>query len=722
MFFDSNRDQRRLASRSKDKTSQSPMTLMPALTFILGTTGIMPYATAAGTNTDLAEINGIAANRDSDIGNRETAAINTNDDPRRRAESSQSGSTRQPPSSQRHPEHKDNGGKQHPWLENQPYRRLTPAWYADGVGQPVAGPNARYISNRIFADSAQNLFSETGVTQWAYTWGQFIDHTVALRKSGDEVMEIAFDPNDPLEQFDNSNNNLTMKRSAAAPGSGVDSPREQINTITSRIDAWAIYGGDKARLEWLREGPVDGSMDNNNARLLLPDNYLPVMSARGDASAAPVMEKMGQLFAAADADDQQVVAGDVRANENIALTTVQTLFAREHNRIVALLPEEWSEEEKFRAARAWVTATQQYITYNEFLPALGVFLDTPQSHPHDSTRSRGEGRMANPRVTQEFATVGYRAHSMIHGEIELEVPADHYDAVLLAGLQAQGIPMEIAGEDIEIAVPLNIAHGNPQLVPTLGLAPLSLALAAEPQYKNDEQFDNQLRSVLFQLPSRYIEDPDSCLDGPILPLCYRLVQDLGVLDIMRAREHGIAPYNVLRKAFGLAPAITFTDITGESSSAFPDDELIDNIDPINDPDIMDFVALFDADGLPIALDSEAAEGEAVTGIRRSSLAARLKAIYQDIDTVDAFVGMVSEPHLPGTDFGELQHAIWKHQFEALRDGDERFYLWNRRLRNLERELQPLGLDYRQRLADLVANNTELTPQEVPENLFITAED
>jgi|GEM_PF-6711234 len=50
-----------------------------------------------------------------------------------------------------------------------PYRRLGESAYADGIGQPADGPNARYLSNRIFADRAQNLFSENGVTQWAWT-------------------------------------------------------------------------------------------------------------------------------------------------------------------------------------------------------------------------------------------------------------------------------------------------------------------------------------------------------------------------------------------------------------------------------------------------------------------------------------------------------------------------------------------------------------------------
>ena len=64
----------------------------------------------------------------------------------------------------------------------------------------------------------------------------------------------------------------------------------------------------------------------------------------------------------------------MRANENIALTAIHTLFAREHNRIVAALPASLSARSKFQIARRVVGAEEQYITYNEFLPALGVTL------------------------------------------------------------------------------------------------------------------------------------------------------------------------------------------------------------------------------------------------------------------------------------------------------------------------------------------------------------
>ena len=94
---------------------------------------------------------------------------------------------------------------------------------------------------------------------------------------------------------------------------------------------------------------------------------------------------------------------------------------------------------------------------------------------------------------------------------------------------------------------------------------------------------------------------------------------------------------------------------------------------INSPGILDFTKLTDINGNVIPLGSDAAQEDAVNGVRRTTLAARLKAIYGSVDKVDAFVGMVSEPHVRGTEFGPLQLAIWAKQFAASRDGDRFFY-------------------------------------------------
>ena len=94
-------------------------------------------------------------------------------------------------------------------------------------------------------------------------------------------------------------------------------------------------------------------------------------------------------------------------------------------------------------------------------------------------------------------------------------------------------------------------------------------------------------------------------------------------------------------------------------------------------------------------------------MRETTLAARLRAIYGTVDKVDAFVGMVSEKHVSGTEFGPLQLAIWKKQFEALRDGDRFFYLNDPQLGPIS---QAYGITYRHTLAELIKLDSGTTTQ------------
>jgi hypothetical protein len=392
------------------------------------------------------------------------------------------------------------------------------------------------------------------------------------------------------------------------------------------------------------------------------------------------------------------VAGDVRANENVALTAIQTLFAREHNRIVAALPAGLSAEQKFQIARRVVGAELEYVTYNEFLPTLGVRLA-----PY-----RGYSASVNPTLTNEFAVVGYRAHSMVHGEFEPTVPAGTYTANQLNTVfPAEGITVERnADGTITLVIPLVVAFGNPDLLTQIGEGPILQSLG-EHEYKNDEQIDNSLRSVLFEVPKPNGKSAPSCGSPVISPSCFTDVSDLGADDVQRGRDHGMPSYNDLRRAYGLPPVRSFTDITGESTDQFATDPKIDSHDPIDDPNILDFVELRDAAGKVIPLGSDDAQEDAVVGVRRSTLAARLRAIYGSVDKVDAFVGMVSEKHVPGTEFGPLQLAIWKKQFEALRDGDRYFYLNDPVLATIQ---QTYGITYRHTLAELIKLDAGATVQ------------
>ena len=66
-------------------------------------------------------------------------------------------------------------------------------------------------------------------------------------------------------------------------------------------------------------------------------------------------------------------AGDVRANENILLTSYHTVFMREHNRVcdqIITKSPNLSDEEIYQAARNYVVGLLQKITYKDFLPLL----------------------------------------------------------------------------------------------------------------------------------------------------------------------------------------------------------------------------------------------------------------------------------------------------------------------------------------------------------------
>lgn len=559
-----------------------------------------------------------------------------------------------------------------------PYRRVASPAYADRISTMAPGPNARYLSNRIFNDGGQNLFSENGISQWAWAWGQFIDHDMGLRDgSAGGAADIAFDADEPLEDFNNDFGVIDFDRTPAAPGTGSSRTRQQLNTISAFLDASQIYGVEAARRQWL--------LAPDGASLLLPDRYLPRAE---DKAGAPAMDLFGAQHGR---PGRAVVAGDVRANENMALTALHTLFVREHNRIVAALPSRLDPATRYQIARRIVGAEIQYITYTEFLPTLGIKLA-----PY-----RGYRDGVDPSLGNEFATVAFRAHSMVHGEFEPVFPEGTFSQVQIDAFKRAGIEVEHEDGQVILVISLSIAFGNPDLLETVGLGPF-LASLADVQYKNDEQIDNTLRSVLFQVPKPGV-DPSTCGADVVNPDCFSGVVDLGAIDVMRSRDHGIPGYNALRRAFGLAPVRSFTAITGEATDSLGGRS-------IDDPSILDFVELRASDGSLI--DPSDPNGPVPTvGVRRTTLAARLRAIFGSVDRIDAFTGLVSEKHAAGSELGPLQAAIWREQFTALRDGDRFFYA---RDPELVRIRDRYGITYRHTLSDLVRLDAGVT---VEPNVF-----
>jgi hypothetical protein len=405
-----------------------------------------------------------------------------------------------------------------------------------------------------------------------------------------------------------------------------------------------------------------------------------------------------------------VVTGDIRGNENAELTGTTLLMAREHNRIVKQLPPNLSEEEKFQIARKVVGAEVQYITYNEFLPALGIHLA-----PY-----RGYDPKVNPSVSLEFSSVGFRFHSIVNGEEEVEVSTNHYTPAQLEKLESLGVGVKAINthEGNKPGLRLTIAQGvaffDPAVPETLGLGTELEGLGtgiSSTGYRNDEQITNALRSVLFKLPTNG-RTAFECFNNPEEPGCFSSVSDLGAFDIQRGFDTGMPSYNELRKAYGLAPQRAFNEVTGESGS-----EELPAGDTINTPAIMNFTSLENFWHEPIPVNS----GENATyDTRASTLAARLKAIYGSVEKLDAFTGMLSEPTHPGTvggEVGELQEAIVRKQFEAARDGDRFFYLNDPNLKTIERTY---GISYQHSLGELISVDANVPRSNLQKNVFFAS--
>src|SRR5262249_59106306 len=87
----------------------------------------------------------------------------------------------------------------------------------------------------------------------------------------------------------------------------------------------------------------------------------------------------------------------------------------------------------------------------------------------------------------------------------------------------------------------------------------------------------------------------------------------------------------------------------------------------------------------------------------NGLRLKLKALYGNVDNIDAWIGGLAEDHVPGTSTGPLIRAALINQFTRLRDGDSFWY------QNQSIYLPPgepaLGSTT---LAAVIARNTEIT--------------
>ncbi|MEY4135955.1 MAG: hypothetical protein RL205_83 [Actinomycetota bacterium] len=393
--------------------------------------------------------------------------------------------------------------------------RIAPSAYSDGISSASGAtrPSARAISNALSTQSA-SIVNDRGLSDFVYVWGQFLDHDIDLSESAtSESLPISVPAGDAwFDPASTGTKSIGLKRSVVARGTGTSAanPRQQVNAVTAFIDGSQIYGSSTSRANALRA--FSGGLLRTSSGNMLPFNTDGLANAN-DSHVMP--------------DAKLYLAGDVRANENPDLISLQTLFMREHNRIAVQLAEEhptWNDEQLYQSARGQIIAELQAITYNEFLPAL---LGRQAIRPYDGYRSD-----VNPAIANEFSTGAFRfGHSLLDSEI--------------SRLNDDGSPS---------AAPISLAKAffNTGVFDATApnhsgdIDPFLKAAASGNAQEVDLSIVDELRNMLFGPPG----------SGGL---------DLAALNIQRGRDHGLADYNSVRAAYGLPRVSSFREITPDGA-------------------------------------------------------------------------------------------------------------------------------------------------------------
>jgi peroxidase len=405
--------------------------------------------------------------------------------------------------------------------------RIAKPAYADGIDSPSlpTSPSPRLISNLLNSQSdpenpAQDISTvdENSVSDFGYAFGQFMDHDLDLSYDGGASLPIAVPTGDPIGP-----NPLDFTRSLTDPATGTSTanPAQQVNAITSYLDLSQIYGSSQSVADAMRtfsDGLLKTSPGNmlpyNNSTYFTPDQ-LTTLNMANDSGAVPT----AQLFA----------TGDRRGNENLELTTLETLFVRNHNLLATELSRnhpDWTDEELYQEARKLNIAVYQNVVYNEWIPAvLG-----PKALP----AYKGYNPKINASVSNEFSTVAYRfGHSMVSPTIARE---------------------NNNGQTLADNVPLAYDFFDPNLLnPSGAIDPLTGLASTDigPILKGEADGDGQAMDMMAIEDIRNLLFGNGGFGG----------QDLIALDIQRGRDHGIPDYNSLRAAYGLPPITDFTQIS-----------------------------------------------------------------------------------------------------------------------------------------------------------------
>lgn len=294
--------------------------------------------------------------------------------------------------------------------------------------------------------------------------------------------------------------------------------REQINEVTSFLDASIVYGSSEEESKKLRSEDGKGAkMLMDKSSLYIPKGLLP-------------RKTEGECFSFMPGCDKQCFrAGDNRASLTPVIASLQTLLVREHNHIADKLKKNgWPNDKIYHVTRKIISACLQVITYKEYLlhvlgPAVVAKyrLQVPTSHYYYN-------ETLNPSLLNTYAAAANRLpHAVVGTKFEREGHKCFHTS--------------------RVSYDLNTMDDfcKPRTDPVRSLL---VGAACKHLQHQDTVYSKEITRFLFANPPNL------------------LGKDLLSLDVDRGRDHGIPPYVHYRKLCGLRPVHTFDEFKKECKS------------------------------------------------------------------------------------------------------------------------------------------------------------
>ncbi|XP_075761167.1 myeloperoxidase isoform X2 [Pelodiscus sinensis] len=429
---------------------------------------------------------------------------------------------------------------------NRGYSRWLPAEYEDGVSLPPGWtdglkhcgfpfPLVRAVSNQIIRFPTEQLITDQQRSLMFMQWGQFIDHdmdfgpetpaTVTFSGAVDcetscakepPCFPIKIPPNDP--RIKNQSDCIPFTRSAPACTQG-RAIRNQINALTAFLDGSMVYGSEVPLAKRLR--------NQTSPRGLMAVNE---QFTDGGLALLPFgnMDKDPCLLTNPMAQIRCFLAGDSRANEMPELTSMHTLFVREHNRLATELRRlnpRWDGETLYQEARKIIGAMIQVITFRDYLPSLlgnRVWSAIPPYRAYNDS--------VDPRISSIF-TIAFRfAHASIQPFVFR----------LDQRYQPTGPPSLLSKEFFAMW----------KIVRQGGIDPVLRGLLARPA-----KLMTQKQMVVDELREHLFEQ------------VRRIGLDLPALNMQRGRDKGLPGYNAWRQFCGLSKPRNVVELSAVLSNS-----------------------------------------------------------------------------------------------------------------------------------------------------------